>query len=165
MGWRACAEKFAGKGSTRNPRDTAFWTRSSRLQAKAEALGSVGYTSRVEKSTSDGGLDSRRFTEGQLRAVSRQYLAGISRSRGHSPRQRATAEHCRRAQPADTTSAPGLLNSGPAPGSKRNRRARGRCAVTGPSIAENKCYSIRLAVVYSKRKTMCTADINSRSSL
>jgi hypothetical protein len=40
--------KFAGKGSTRNPRDTAFWTRSSRLQAKAEALGSVGYKSRVE---------------------------------------------------------------------------------------------------------------------
>jgi hypothetical protein len=26
----------------------SFWTRSSRLQAKAEALGSIGYKSRVE---------------------------------------------------------------------------------------------------------------------
>jgi hypothetical protein len=92
VGWRR-AEKFAGKVSIRNPSETAFWTRSSRLQAKAEALGSVGYTSRVEKSTSDGGLDSWRVTEGGISQVSR----GPDRvPRPRAPRQRATAEHCRR---------------------------------------------------------------------
>jgi hypothetical protein len=49
--------------------EKAFWMRSSRLQAKAEALGSIGYKSRVEADDgSTGGI--------LIRAVSRPRTAG-----------------------------------------------------------------------------------------
>ena len=47
----------------------AFWTRSSRLQAKSEALGSIGYKSRVE--VDDGSTGGIR-----VEAISRPRTAG-----------------------------------------------------------------------------------------
>ena len=49
--------------------EKAFWTRSSRLQAKSEALGSIGYKSRVE--VDDGSTGGIR-----VEAISRQRTAG-----------------------------------------------------------------------------------------
>ena len=49
--------------------EKAFWTRSSRLQAKAEALGSIGYKSRVE--VDDGSTGGIR-----VEAISRPRTAG-----------------------------------------------------------------------------------------
>ena len=52
--------------------EKAFWTRSSRLQAKAEALGSIGYKSRVD--VDDGSTGGCR-----LEAFSRPRTAGLIR--------------------------------------------------------------------------------------
>ena len=51
--------------------EKAFWTRSSRLLAKAEALGSIGYKSTVD--VDDGSTGGSR-----LEAVSRPRTAGCS---------------------------------------------------------------------------------------
>jgi hypothetical protein len=49
--------------------EKAFWTRSSRLQPKAEALGSIGYKSRAE--VDDGSTGGIR-----VEAISRPRTAG-----------------------------------------------------------------------------------------
>ena len=59
--------------------EQAFWTRSSRLQSKTEALGTVGYKLRVD-------VDERSAGGWRLEAVSRHRTAGCSETPSRAPR-------------------------------------------------------------------------------
>jgi hypothetical protein len=64
--------------------EKAFWTRSSRLQAKAEALGSIGYKSRVEvdEGSTGGILIGAACSSDRTLSLPRHFLDGTRAGEG-----------------------------------------------------------------------------------